>query len=780
MGVLNIGRGCILCLLMLVMCAACRGQSGAGLASSAGKGDGVAEANTGQLPSFAELDRLLRRPSAITTWRMGAHFAAELPSRGVTPAGDNWLDFAASEPDQRDTAFAVYSFKLEGMETGAVIQSAWNVYPPSKARWLAAVANRSSQRWEIFQTSNDYSFFLPRLADYLDPQGVLLVAMFWQSAEAGALRRLDISPFDLYDEIEPNSTKEQAQLLPPAPFTAFRASAGADLPGYAGNDGSNDDWFELNLQPGTDYSIGILSVGALHAAGEKYELFEGDELLESEALHHELLRSTLSTAPAGGGPYYLHVLGRGLDYEISLIEGNSQAPVPGLNLEPRQGPAPLLVQLDASSSYDSDGTIVSYEFDFEGDGVWDLITNSPLAQHTYEEEGLFKARVRVRDDAGWAVQMPKYGELPGERSVTVGPSPYDEVEDNDGRTPDDYNQLPALPFAGFSGSVSGSDYFYNDLGYEYDADSADCFTFEATAGVPVSFRDANFFETAVSDDNGSNLGFALYGLDGKKIHGTNPQDQHISFVPAESGSYKLSVHASRLPDHHRYELIGLNSYPPNPPHITLSKTEGKAPLSVSCSASVSDPDSTDLQFSWSVDDVYADASLGHAASIDFSFEEAGDYVIRCFATDETGLRSSETAQVFAWARDYDEREYNSDFFEAQLLPALPVSNFTGSLAGLNDGGYDGFTQDYFRLPQSLSAGSSLHVEVLCERHEASMKLELLDGSKAVLAQASPVEGVLTLDFSTGDASLSSAVLLLSVDPGVNPVNVNYELNVSVD
>ena len=72
-------------------------------------------------------------------------------------------------------------------------------------------------------------------------------------------------------------------------------------------------------------------------------------------------------------------------------------PVASLDAEPNSGLAPLDVSFDASASYDPDGTLVSYEWDFDGDAVVDLTTEQPYAQHTYSERGHFPATVTVYD-----------------------------------------------------------------------------------------------------------------------------------------------------------------------------------------------------------------------------------------------------------------------------------------------------------------------------------------------------------------------------------------------
>ena len=63
---------------------------------------------------------------------------------------------------------------------------------------------------------------------------------------------------------------------------------------------------------------------------------------------------------------------------------------------PISGPAPLAVAFDGSSSYDSDGSILSYSWDF-GDGG---TASGAIVTHTYTTSGNFTARLTVFDNSG--------------------------------------------------------------------------------------------------------------------------------------------------------------------------------------------------------------------------------------------------------------------------------------------------------------------------------------------------------------------------------------------
>jgi len=74
----------------------------------------------------------------------------------------------------------------------------------------------------------------------------------------------------------------------------------------------------------------------------------------------------------------------------------NRPPVADFTLSPQKGEIPLTVTFDASSSYDPDGTIVSYDWDF-GDGS---TGKGKVVTYTYDKEGTFSVRLIVTDDKG--------------------------------------------------------------------------------------------------------------------------------------------------------------------------------------------------------------------------------------------------------------------------------------------------------------------------------------------------------------------------------------------
>ncbi len=119
------------------------------------------------------------------------------------------------------------------------------------------------------------------------------------------------------------------------------------------------------------------------------------------------------TAPGTAGSATLY--GAGLSSDGSRTSGDGtgtdtltisvEAPV--VNQDPTAdaggpyaGSVSELITFDASGSSDSDGSIVSYEWDFDGDLTYDTSLGTPTVSHSYPAEAIYNVTVRVTDDQG--------------------------------------------------------------------------------------------------------------------------------------------------------------------------------------------------------------------------------------------------------------------------------------------------------------------------------------------------------------------------------------------
>ncbi len=139
--------------------------------------------------------------------------------------------------------------------------------------------------------------------------------------------------------------------------------------------------------------------------------------------------TTYQITGLSGGTYYFAVTaydtsGNESDYseEVSksFIQEN-QLPTVSLTANPSVGVAPLGVELYASAN-DPDGSITSYEWDFDGDNATDLSTTSDSTTFTFENPGTYSVTVTVYDSAGTHASD----------SITISVTDPNKDTDNDG------------------------------------------------------------------------------------------------------------------------------------------------------------------------------------------------------------------------------------------------------------------------------------------------------------------------------------------------------------
>ncbi len=107
--------------------------------------------------------------------------------------------------------------------------------------------------------------------------------------------------------------------------------------------------------------------------------------------------SAVRLAPYNVSFTVLNALSRVSSTAITVLHPNTM-PTAVMTATPQTGSEPVVVTADASTSFDSDGTVASYRFDF-GDGTIVGPQISPVATHTYGL-GNWNARVTVTDDRG--------------------------------------------------------------------------------------------------------------------------------------------------------------------------------------------------------------------------------------------------------------------------------------------------------------------------------------------------------------------------------------------
>ena len=184
---------------------------------------------------------------------------------------------------------------------------------------------------------------------------------------------------------------------------------------------------------------------------------------------------------------YFHVKQGFGGSEYCLVIGDGAVPTLNCNYGPASGLAPLEVSFDASASSDDNG-IARYEWDLDGDGIYEQNTGTvPTISQTYETRGLVLAQLRIHDVTGLMVR----------RVMPVMLGPFEELEHNDHFGEANELGRSALNFAGhcgiggLAGDGDQQDYYKLDMGGNNIVD-VDLRFNEAGSSLILSVYDAQF------------------------------------------------------------------------------------------------------------------------------------------------------------------------------------------------------------------------------------------------------------------------------------------------
>jgi hypothetical protein len=116
----------------------------------------------------------------------------------------------------------------------------------------------------------------------------------------------------------------------------------------------------------------------------------------------DVLQTTTSSGGWGvGWGYYPSFSYTTSVYQLDSDPPENVAPVANLTGNP-SGTEPYVYYLSAGGSWDEDGIPVKFEWDFDGNGTWDAVTQGGMGwiSHDYEGPGTWTAAVRVTDNDG--------------------------------------------------------------------------------------------------------------------------------------------------------------------------------------------------------------------------------------------------------------------------------------------------------------------------------------------------------------------------------------------
>jgi PKD repeat protein len=343
------------------------------------------------------------------------------------------------------------------------------------------------------------------------------------------------------------------------------------------------------------------------------------------------------------------------------------------------GKVPLFVEFDASQSFDIDGVIASYNWDF---GDYEYPNNgadTAIANHTYYRPGTYYGKLTVKDEDGRSSDF--YFQVFVEANELLEPEIMAYQQ----------NDSDALDMT-FSGNVVNlrstvmDDQYFWDFGDTHTGNhseayhtygSGDTYTVTLTAldvhGVrheitkditisttidkpsiqfnvdndAVGVFDNITFDGSGSSDPGINdpLVFRWDFGDGEHFEGVDSEDHDF----AERGVYltQLTITNTRgISNYDQHSIYVIDGSDPHPT-ILYSPKVGAAPLTVNFDAgNSSDDGATITKYSWGLNDGETKSFSG--STLEYTFNDPGEYFVQLFIEDSVGniRKQGETVIVY--------------------------------------------------------------------------------------------------------------------------------------
>jgi predicted esterase/PKD repeat protein len=104
---------------------------------------------------------------------------------------------------------------------------------------------------------------------------------------------------------------------------------------------------------------------------------------------------------------------------LDLLDQMDLQPVASIN-GPAEGVAGNLINFSGGDSYDPDGSIKEYAWDFNDDGVWDYTSDNPLAEYTYIQPYTGLVVLEVRSEDGGSAKAIHNISVSPQSNITTG------------------------------------------------------------------------------------------------------------------------------------------------------------------------------------------------------------------------------------------------------------------------------------------------------------------------------------------------------------------------
>lgn len=384
----NVRLGILLASLLLTVACSGHGGTGAGMPAG-GERDAVIPPSgpvdfSTVLPQLSQVGAVLdsRKQGSFSSddgHRDGDNYDADLYSSNVSSNPPSALfvpEYVQPKSGLDGLAVAIYTFTLPDYTGDPVVfDQSWSSRPAQGDTYIA-LGNWDTMSWHWFEAPADDSEAFQDFAPYIrgDNHCVVAVAVMGNS-------NFQLDWLQFATQQAPVADLQVDVDSGPAPLTvSFDASASYDP------DGTITD-FEWDLD-GDD---------TFNEAGDEAAARGSSSASHTYAAPGTYLAKVRVTDNAGVTDIALR----------EINPGTGQPPQAVLMANPQSGDKPLTVSFNAAGSTDPDGVITDYEWDLDGNGVYneelqgeDQYRGAQTAQYTYLSAGDFDATVRVTDNEG--------------------------------------------------------------------------------------------------------------------------------------------------------------------------------------------------------------------------------------------------------------------------------------------------------------------------------------------------------------------------------------------
>jgi len=451
---------------------------------------------------------------------------------------------------------------------------------------------------------------------------------------------------------------------------------------------------------------------------ESFEIFanEGARLENVEIRAHYLTASSVELSSLALGVCYDSnndgTWERGpCDGDPSFVS-NNDAPFADANASPQTAEPGSQVTVDASSSTDIDGSIVSYEWDL-GDGT---TATGQSVSHAYDSTGTYTATLTVTDDDGASnsdvvnIEVMTSGELTADASAnqtTANPGELVVFDGVSSTAPDGFVESYEWDFG--DGSTATGDIVEHEYGsagtytatLTVTSDSGETATdtveisVEAndapTTAVSANRTSAKVDEAVAFDGSGSSdSDGSITSYEWDLGDGTTATGPDVTHRYTSAGEYTVTLTTRDNDGATSTDTVTVSIAENQPPDasVTANRTSAKVDEAVAFDGSgSSDSDGTIQSYEWAFDD----GTTTTGATPTHTYSSAGTYNATLSVTDDNGATS--TAEVTVEVTTNTAPTVSLSANRTTVKEGDPIA-FDGSASSDSDGSVTGYEWDF--------------------------------------------------------------------------------------